>query len=96
LPRCPSLSLAFSSQIAKQLSLFGGEVFVLVLIEQIEQLNLLIGHEVQVQIPEAATFALATAGIGSTRFADAAQTLYNASALRIVEQIGLNSAQHLR
>ena len=76
------------------LALFCSEVFLFVLVEHEQQMNVLPHLQVQVQITVAAAFSLAAAGVCQARLADATQARNHPAAIRFAPVFTLNCSEH--
>jgi hypothetical protein len=86
--------LQFRYHQAKISSLLGGQILLLVLIQQKKQMNVVSVLQIQMHIPIAAALAFSASRVQCSSFAYSAQPLSDIALLGIPEQVGLYSAQN--
>jgi hypothetical protein len=87
--------LQFRYHQAKISSLLSGQILLLVLIQQKEQMNVVSVLEIQMHIPIAAALAFPPSRVRRASLAYSAQPLSDITFFRIPEQVLLNPAQNL-
>jgi hypothetical protein len=88
-------ALQFRYDQAKISSLLSGQILLLVLIQQKEQMNVVSVLQIQMHIPIATALAFSTGRVRRASFAYSAQPLSDITLLWIPEQIHLYLAQNL-
>jgi hypothetical protein len=69
------------------------DVFLFILVQQIQQVDVPPNLQIQIQLPESAAFTLAATGIGGTSLADPAQARNDRASVRLCRQFLLHHSQ---
>jgi hypothetical protein len=81
---------------SQNFSFFVGQVFLLILVEYLQKVDMTTGFQIEVENAIPAPFSFTSSGIRASCFPDSSEPMDKVTANRIVEKIGLNETQHIQ